>query len=358
MSQNIYILASPENRILAESLDEQIVSNGIFESADFKLSEPILLDMAKNCMVDFFYVIVADKKIHFPWFDFSYKPPEWDASYVHIWNNNTNVRLFNKEEVLKNPAGFTDEQLQAGKVLLKNFDMVISEHEPYDIIFLSFNEPTANDNFNNLKSQWPRAKRLNGVKGIREAHQKAAKHATTDMFYVVDADAEIVPEFSFDYQLRPLNQPLYTNLVYVWHSYNPVNDLTYGYGGVKLFPTQRVLDYTGSDIDFTTSIGDGIIVIPEVANITNFDTDPFSTWRSAFRECVKLSSKIISGQLDAETEYRLNAWCTIGNGEFGEYSINGAIKGEEFGKMYSNQPEMIRLINDFDWLKERYDSQQ
>jgi len=358
MAQNIYILSSPTHKVLAESLDKDIISNGIFESENFSLTESILLDMAKNCRVEYFYVVRADKKLHFPSFDFSYKPPEWDSAYVHVWNNNTNVKLFNKEEVLKNPAGYTDEQLLAGKVLLKNFDMVICEHDPYDIIFLSFNEPTADENFRNLKSQWPRAKRVNGVKGIREAHKKAAQTATTDMFFVIDADAEIISGFNFDYQLRPLNQPLYTNLVYVWHSLNPVNDLTYGYGGVKLFPTQAVLDYNGSDIDFTTSIGDGIIVIPEIANITNFDTDPFSTWRSAFRECVKLSSKIISGQLDKETEYRLNTWCTVGNGEFGEYSIDGAIKGAEFGKTNSNQPEMIRLINDFDWLKQRFNSQQ
>jgi phosphoribosylpyrophosphate synthetase len=33
-----------------------------------------------------------------------------------------------------------------------------------------------------------------------------------------------------------------------------------------------------------------------VSNITAFNTDPYSTWKSAFRECVKLSSKIIDRQ--------------------------------------------------------------
>jgi hypothetical protein len=356
MTQNIYILSSPKHKSIAESLDEQVISNGIFESTNLKLTESVLLDMANDCMVDFFYVIVADKKVQFPIFDFDYKPPLWDYPYVHVWNNDASVRLFNKEEVLKNPSGFTDESLRADKINLKNIDVVISEHPIYDIIFLSFDEPTADENFHKIKSHWPRTKRVNGIKGIRDAHKEAAKLSTTDMFYVVDADAEIIPEFNFDSQLRSHNQFLYTNSVYVWYSLNPVNNLKYGYGGVKLFPTQSVLDYNGNDIDFTTSTADGIIVIPEVANITNFDTDPFSTWRSAFRECVKLSSKVITGQLDKETEHRLNTWCTVGNGKFGEYSIDGATEGTMFGNIYSNQPEMLRLINDFDWLKQKFNS--
>ena len=31
----------------------------------------------------------------------------------------------------------------------------------------------------------------------------------------------------------------------------------------------------------------------QVSNITAFNTDPFNTWRSAFRECTKLASAII-----------------------------------------------------------------
>jgi hypothetical protein len=46
----------------------------------------------------------------------------------------------------------------------------------------------------------------------------------------------------------------------------------------------------------------------------------------------------------------------VGNGEFGKYSIAGAIEGANFGKTYSNQPEMLRLINDFNWLREKFNS--
>ena len=34
----------------------------------------------------------------------------------------------------------------------------------------------------------------------------------------------------------------------------PINDLVYGYGGVKLFPTQALRDANDWRIDFTTSL--------------------------------------------------------------------------------------------------------
>ncbi|HEY6435226.1 MAG TPA: hypothetical protein VIY47_01435 [Ignavibacteriaceae bacterium] len=352
MSQNIYILSSPNHRTIAKLLDEQIVSNGIFESEDLVLTQSVLIDMAKSCLIDFFYVIIADREVLFPNFDFSYKPPYWDSLYVHIWDNDTRIRLFNKKEVLKNPSMYTDESLKSGKIRLKNIEKKISELPIYDIIFLSYNEFFADENFKKLKERWPRAKRSHGVAGIREAHRAAAKLATTSMFYVVDADAEIVPTFNFD------RQPsiLHSASVCVWYSRNPINNLEYGYGGVKLFYRQAVLDYTEPYVDFTTSISDRVAVIPEISNITRIDTDPFSAWKSAFRECVKLSSKVINGQLDKETDERLHIWCSVGNGEFGDFSIDGANEGAFFGRTYFDQPDMLRLINDFGWLEKKFNS--
>ena len=41
----------------------------------------------------------------------------------------------------------------------------------------------------------------------------------------------------------------------VWRAKNRVNDLVYGYSGIKLFPTQKVLDLEGKKVtDFTTSV--------------------------------------------------------------------------------------------------------
>ena len=59
--------------------------------------------------------------------------------------------------------------------------------------------------------------------------------------------------------------------------------------------------------DMTTSISRHFKPIKVVSNITAFNTDAFSAWRSAFRECAKLSSKTISRQTNEETEDRLDS---------------------------------------------------
>jgi hypothetical protein len=102
----------------------------------------------------------------------------------------------------------------------------------------------------------------------------------------------------------------------------------------------------------TTSISDKFNAMPEVSNITAFNTDEYSTWRSAFRECAKLASKTIDRQDEEETNERLRIWTTVGEDRpFGEYAIKGAIAGREYGLSSGVD---IRLINDFDWLYERF----
>jgi hypothetical protein len=102
----------------------------------------------------------------------------------------------------------------------------------------------------------------------------------------------------------------------------------------------------------STSISDKFKVVDEISNIAAFNVDEFSTWRSAFRECAKLSSKTIKGQVDDETNERLRIWTTVGKDKpFGEYCINGARAGMEFGLSNSSD---LNLINNFDWLKEQF----
>ena len=95
--------------------------------------------------------------------------------------------------------------------------------------------------------------------------------------------------------------------------------------------------------------------MPQVSNITAFNTDPYNTWKSAFRECTKLSSKIIDRQDNEETEERLNIWCTAGiNKPFGKYAIAGAKAGREYGLKHRGDHVKLHMINNFEWLKEQF----
>lgn len=222
----------------------------------------------------------------------------------------------------------------------------------YDIIFISYQEPTADINWHNLKRRFPMAKRVHGVKGIHNAHIAAAKKCLTKMFWVVDGDAEILDSFNFDHTVEGRG----FETVHVWRSLNPINYLEYGFGGVKLLPRQLTIDMDVSKTDMTTSISKHFKAMPAISNITAFNVDEFNTWKSAFRECCKLSSKVIDRQKDEETNNRLQAWCTKGSDKpFGKYAIDGAKMGVRFGTMYKDDLVELKKINDFDWLKNKFD---
>ena len=217
----------------------------------------------------------------------------------------------------------------------------------YDIIFISYQESNAEHRYSILKQRFPYAKRIHGVKGIHQAHIEAAKISVTDMFWAVDADAIIVEDFDFSYIPKVEEQ----EWVHVWHSKNPLNDLTYGYGGVKLLPRQLTLDMDTTSSDMTTSISSNLKVIEEVSNITAFNIDSFSTWRSAFRECAKLASKTIDRQNKEETDERLKTWTTYASGDYSGDALRGARDGMRFGLSNSSN---LNLINDFDWLEKKF----
>lgn len=224
-----------------------------------------------------------------------------------------------------------------------------------DVIFISYDEPNAEYNWQRVLAKCPFAQRVHGVKGIFEAHKAAASLAQTDMFYVVDGDAELLDDFNFLYQPNIWNR----DTIHVWKSCNPINDLEYGYGGIKLFPKHIVESATSWNIDMTTSVGYKLKVMDKVSNITKFNTDPFSTWRSAFRECAKLAAGTIKNQIIEEDDERLSRWCSDygRNREFGDYAIQGARSGRKYGLDNKNNSDALKLINDRTWLKEQFNNE-
>jgi hypothetical protein len=219
----------------------------------------------------------------------------------------------------------------------------------FDIIFISYDEPNADENFKRLLEIAPRAKRVKGVKGIHQAHKAAAEMAKTDMVYIVDGDAYLADDWKFDFTPSVFDR----NKTYIWKSKNPINDLEYGYGGVKLFPREKLLKNNMKSVDMTLSLGD-LQVMDRVSNVTAFNTDEFSVWRSAMRECTKLITSVVKGTNDSdENKHRIFTWKTAGlDRPYGKYAVDGANYGLSYGIKYQNNNDELMKINDRDWLKE------
>lgn len=306
------------------------------------------------------WIVYNDVNLVDDW-KFDYKVDEYSKEYTHVF---LNERLYYKEEyydgvcLMPKDSHHGPGELQARYYINKKFVPVVASRpkiDQYDVVFISYKEPNADENFEKLLEKAPYAKRVHGVKGIHQAHIEAAKLCQSKMFFVVDGDAQLTDYFKFDTFVPETHNK---DAVHVWRSQNPVNGLVYGYGGVKLLPRQQTLDMDVNKPDMTTSISNKFVAVQKISNITAFNTSPFETWKGAFRECAKLSSKVIDRQKDQETNRRLRTWCTYteDDAEFAEYAIIGAKAGAAYGARNQGKPDELKKINDFDWLKEKFDA--
>jgi hypothetical protein len=294
---------------------------------------------SKISLTNLFYVVDFNLDVDF---DFSFVPTEFDQRYIHVWDyedmhhnrRNGGVFLFNKKEL--RAAGDTLESVGEG---IKYMNKLAAHTPKHDIVFISYDEPNAEDNWKDLVSRFPYALRVHGVEGILNAHIAAANLASTKNFFVVDGDSQIAPFFMFDLPLYEGEE----NFVHVWRSRNPVNGLEYGYGGVKLFHRSMFDHASTKYVDMSTMLGDGIKLMPGVASVTRFDSDRFHAFRGAFRECAKLAN-----QNDTDSQDRLKAWTTVFTGPYAADVKNGALAGLRYGSSNAD----LTMINNFEWLRQ------
>lgn len=323
--------------------------------------EKTYLEAAKITKTGYFWAIDNDVEV-LEDFDRKIYVDKLHKSHFHVWPKiNPYTGFIHQYGGLKLVPAAAIKHLKPNadkirKMSFKNKKSIKSETVrtkdiPYDVVMLSYQEPEADANYAKLLEKVPNAKRVHGVKGIFNAHQRASEIADTRMFYVIDADAILLDEFKFEYFPTIWDE----DTVHVWKSKNPINGLVYGFGGLKLFPTQLLRDAKEWRVDFTTSISDKFKPMPATANYTAFNTNPYDTWKSAFRECTKLASSVIHRSKQDETDERLEIWCTVNNdAKFGEYAIAGANAGREYGTTHAGDDDALSKINDYEWLKSKF----
>jgi len=229
--------------------------------------------------------------------------------------------------------------------------------------FLNFDDPNVEENYRRSKEKIKDLQKISTNKTIKQSHHLCASMSFTDQFMVLDADCYFLDSFNLYTDIY--NEVKDQEKVYIFRAKNPVNDLEYGHGGIKIF--QKKYFNEESTVDFSTSFKDRIVSVKKTLNEHRFNSSPFHAWRTAFRECVKLSSNIIlkhSDQLMSYeikkqkevTEYRLSTWCEkFNNVEFVDYVKLGALQGRDYGFNNSNDFESLMKINDFKWLTSQYE---
>jgi len=221
-----------------------------------------------------------------------------------------------------------------------------------DIVFISYDEPSAEKNWHFLKSLYPRAKRVHGVSGMENALLAAAEKSSTPWYYAVFAKTELNPEFDFsyipDYFQVPKN--------YIFDCRNDLNDLEYGHMGIVLYNCNLIknaLGYENLDLDYTLSFPHESV--PILSCFGKFNSTPYHTWRTAFREV----SKLVYFQHNTpsiDNEYRIETWTNYAKGDYSEWCIQGARDGMLFAKNVNYNLDELKNGFRWEWLQNYFET--
>jgi hypothetical protein len=104
-----------------------------------------------------------------------------------------------------------------------------------------------------------------------------------------------------------------------------------------------VLNNATPGLDFT--LDQAHEVVPVVSGVANYHGTAWSSWRTAFRECIKLRASLPN----VENEYRLNQWLTQDNTK-GQWSIKGATDAVEYYEAVGGDLAELKKSYDWAWL--------
>ena len=267
----------------------------------------------------------------------NYFPSFWEDEKLYSFGKTKDIMLVPFKKDIKQFYDF--ERI----VYNEEFDYDV---KPMDIIFISYDEPSAEKRYNELKSKYPRTKWCKGVKGRLQAYHSAANMSDTDYFFAVFPKLDIVDSFKFDFQPDRMKNPCH----YIFNCKNPVIGLEYGHGAVLLYNKKLVLDTIQSGIDFTLTQPHE--TVPILSAISHFNETPLMAWRTTFREVVKLNMR----KPTVESKFRLKKWYELGVGKNADWVFKGAQDAKEFFEKNRHNPAELFKTYELDWLQKFYKS--
>jgi hypothetical protein len=270
-------------------------------------------------------------------FDFSWHPGHTDLSYRHIFKITSAVTSETVEIVYQLPDAVADKHHTE---LTGTF-----KYKILDIVFVSNGETGAEERYQRLCEIAGRAvKRVSGVMGRENALRQAATISETAWFYCFPGKLSVDENFDFDWHPRLLDEPKH----YIFYATNPVNGLEYGHMAAVCYNRQLVLETVDYGLDFTMSkLHD---IVPITSGIARYNSDRIMTWRTAFREVIKLTANPTE-----ENQVRLETWLSTATGDFAHWSLQGARDGVDYYRQVNgNHKELMRTFH-WDWLSEHFE---
>lgn len=243
-----------------------------------------------------------------------------------------------------------------------------------DLFFITYDEPDPERSWQDIKSHYQHAQRVDKVKGFDKAHKTCASLSHKERFVSIDGDNTLYYDLFSD-ELIP-HDLMETDYVLSWSSRNSINGLCYGNGGIKCWPTHIVhqmrcheeSEDEKSAVDFCFQLK--YYQMPSTLSLSVINQTPYQAFRSGFREGVKFGlimgekikarsipvlARTLQKSLAKNNKERLHIWGSVGQDvKYGAWAIYGARLG--LYCLYIEDLDLT-LIRDYDWFN-RYWSEK
>lgn len=273
-----------------------------------------------------------------------------DHEPLSLWNDNKDILITStggsRIIVPKIAKNYVKTELYDYPYIKTN--KVLTESKPLDIVFFSNGEVGADENYEHLlfltAGMGNRVVRVDGVQGRVASQHAAATTSETPWYFLVNAKLRVNKKFDFSWQPDRLQMPKH----YIFLATNPVNGLEYGHQAIVANNKALTLNTDVRGLDYTMDSEHEVVNVN--SGVGMYNTSPWDTWRTAFRETIKLRHSD-----SEENKERLCAWLNIAEGHFSEFSLNGARDAIDYYDSVNGDLEKLKLSYDWPWLKSYFD---
>jgi hypothetical protein len=95
--------------------------------------------------------------------------------------------------------------------------------------------------------------------------------------------------------------------------------------------------------------------VPVLSATAHYNTTPELTWRTAFREVLKLKDDVVK-TASIESQHRLYTWLNVAEGAYADWSIKGAEDAVEYYTKVNGDMDKLLLSFEWAWLDDYFNS--
>jgi hypothetical protein len=217
----------------------------------------------------------------------------------------------------------------------------------YDVFFIEYGEPNAEENWNQLLTFHPTAKKISNIKGIDIAHLMCNDLATTDKFWTVDGD---------NWVLRKLELSIEFNVdLIMFDSLDSIDKGLSVLGSTKLWSKNKFINTDMSKGDFTLNATKTYKTIKRTMSENRYNITPYSTWKFCFRHMVKSYSGIINIKVLKQNIRKYQRFPKLDNGTNNAvWGYRASLDAKKYVEQCNGDFNKINLINNYDWLETKF----